>query len=91
MGWQDVCAVLYLTYPKTGTGGELNMDINKLRSKISLRGITQAELARKIGISENTMSAKLNNRGHFDTLQVASICEVLHINDDREKAEIFLS
>lgn len=67
------------------------MNGNKLRAYIISAGYTQGKLAKEIGISPNTMSAKLNGRSPFDTIEIERICTVLGITSNREKADIFLS
>jgi hypothetical protein len=42
-------------------------------------------------MSENTLSSKLNERRPFNTDEVLVICDLLHITDPAEKAQIFLS
>ena len=44
-----------------------------------------------IGISSNTLSAKILGRSFFDTQEIDIICEVLSIEDNNEKANIFLA
>ena len=66
-------------------------DKYKLRAKMALAGVSQNELADKIGMSKNTFSGKINGRGCFTTDQVNKICNVLQITDAGEKVEIFLA
>ncbi len=67
------------------------MRANILRAKMVEAGYNQRTLAKKINISENTLSNKLNGNRAFDVDEVVSICAVLNINSDEEKAYIFLS
>lgn len=53
--------------------------------------MTQEKLALAIGISKNTLSAKILGRSFFDTDEIDRICEVLSIVDNGEKADIFLA
>lgn len=64
---------------------------NLLRSAIARAGMTQERLAEAIGISSNTLSAKLLGKSFFDTEEIDRICEVLSIVDNNEKADIFLA
>lgn len=67
------------------------IDRNLLRSAIVRAGMTQEKLAEAIGISSNTLSAKILGRSFFDTQEIDIICEVLSIEDNNEKANIFLA
>lgn len=67
------------------------MNGNKLRAHIFSAGYTQGKLAREIGISPNTMSAKINGKSPFDTIEIERICRILGITSSKDKAEIFLS
>ncbi len=67
------------------------MDKNLLRSAIARAGMTQGQLAAAIGVSPNTLSAKIFGYSFFDTNEIDKICKVLLIQDEKEKAQIFLS
>ena len=67
------------------------MNISKLLGVMAEKGISQCALAKKLGISKNTVNAKLNGKGHFDTEQVSEICKILGIDDPEKKVEIFLA
>jgi len=64
---------------------------NLLRSAIARAGMTQEKLAEAIGISSNTLSAKLLGKRYFDTEEIDKICDALSIVDNNEKADIFLA
>jgi len=64
---------------------------NKLRGAIVAAGMTQNEVAARIGISRNTFSAKVNGKTCFDSDQIEKICQIVGIIDPAEKANIFLS
>lgn len=64
---------------------------NRLRSAIVSAGYTQKRLASEIGMSKNTISAKINGKGYFNTQEIDNICNILGINDCNEKTKIFLS
>ena len=51
----------------------------KLLGRIRECGLTQAQLAKAIGISQYTMSAKLNNKFSFSQEEIIAICKVLNI------------
>ena len=66
------------------------LDANKLKAKIVEVGMTQGELARKIGISQNTFTRKISGRRDFTVGEIDRICTVLGITDNGQKAQIFL-
>lgn len=63
---------------------------NLLRSRIAEKGLTQAALAKGIGVSKNTISSKINNKTPFNTDEIDRICSLLDITECTEKAHIFL-
>lgn len=67
------------------------LDKKRLMGAIVASGMTQKKLAEKIGMSKNTINAKINGKGNFDTEEIDKICDVLNINNDKEKVLIFLS
>ena len=67
------------------------LDKNLLKCAIVRAGMTQEKLAEAIGISSNTLTAKLLGRSYFDTEEIDRICDVLSITDNNEKADIFLA
>ncbi|MBP3554014.1 MAG: helix-turn-helix transcriptional regulator [Clostridia bacterium] len=64
---------------------------NKLKGAIVSAGMTQKELASRIGMSENGFSSKLAGKSSFDASQIVKICDILGITDAGEKVSIFLS
>ena len=46
------------------------VDKNKLAGAIASKGLTQKKLAEMIGVSKNTISAKMNNKSSFDTDEI---------------------
>ena len=67
------------------------LDRNLFRGAIARAGMTQESLAAAIGITGNTLSAKILGRSCFDTDEIDKICEVLSIVDNDEKVNIFLA
>lgn len=67
------------------------MNANLLKGKIVAAGMTQYELADKLGISRNTMTSRLSGRSSFTLEEVKLICQLLPISDNAEKVNIFLS
>ena len=72
-------------------GGDTMLNKNLLKSAIARAGMTQEKLAEAIGVSSNTLSAKLLGKSFFDTEEIDKICAVLSIVDNNEKANIFLA
>ena len=54
-------------------------DYSKLNGKMRESGITQANLAKMIGISETSMNLRLKNKANFKQNEMLDICNVLHI------------
>lgn len=63
----------------------------KLLEKIAEAGYTQRLLAKKMNISKNTLNAKINGKGYFDTKQIDEMCDILQITSDNDKILIFLA
>ena len=51
----------------------------KLLGKIRENGLTQAQLATKIGLSETTLNLTLNNKRSFKQNEITQSCRVLGI------------
>ena len=66
----------------------MKFDYSKLLGRIRECGFTQARLAKAIGISKATLSAKLNNQFYFTAKEMLDICKVLNI-PLRELSEYF--
>ena len=66
------------------------MSSNKLKGKIAEAGYSQRSLATELGMSKNTLNAKVNGKIPFNTDEIEKICEKLGIHDRTEKAAIFL-
>ena len=84
----------YFIDPEMGQfkiGGENMLDARKLKGKIAERGLTQGELAKAIGISDNSMTNKMSGRRDFTIGEIDRICKVLQISDCVTKAQIFLA
>ncbi len=60
------------------------MNINKLKGKIKEAGMSQAELALKMGISQNSLSRKINNVREFTLAEVVTMMQLLGINDPKD-------
>lgn len=67
------------------------MQVNKLRARMALVGINQADLANQCGFTENTLCNKIAGKTEFKANEIVRICEVLGIDDPTEQADIFLT
>ena len=63
---------------------------NKLKGKIAEAGYSQRSLASELGMSKNTLNAKVNGKVPFNTVEIERLCAKLGIHDGAEKAAIFL-
>ena len=62
------------------------VDVNRLKSRMVLKGFTQRQLVREmnnrgIKTSENTFSSKMNGRSKFDCADADVICDILDIEN----------
>ena len=57
------------------------MNVRKLKAKIVENGLTQEQLAKKMGISVQNLNAKLNNRANLTLNEVISLVKILNITD----------
>ena len=56
-----------------------------------MSGISRKELAKKIHMSESTLSDKINGKRSFTVDEVERLCEILGIVSSDEKVSIFLA
>lgn len=66
------------------------INTRKLKAAMIEAGCTQKELAEKLGISENSVSKKINGKRSFNIDEACAVCEALNIVDVVTKAQIFL-
>ena len=62
-----------------------------LKAAIVEAGYTQASLSKKLDMSENTLSAKINGHSKFFIDEATAICKLLNITDEKKKVQIFLA
>lgn len=60
-----------------------------LKSFFVKNGFTQENVAKKIGISHQSLSDKINNKVQFKVNEVSALCEMLNIRE--EKDDIFFA
>lgn len=54
---------------------------NLLRAEWAKKGYSQAQVAEQIGISEKTLSLKVNGKGIFGTDEIQKLIDLLDIKD----------
>lgn len=64
------------------------MSFDKLKGKMAEQGISQTKLAESLGITVQSLNAKLNGRKQFTLREVVKITEVLDIS---EPVDIFFN
>lgn len=57
---------------------------SNLEAELARANITRAEIAAKIGVSANTMSAKLSGRSEFDLEEMQAIKKTLETTTESE-------
>lgn len=62
-------------------------DYSKLLGKMREKNLTQAELSKKIGISESTLNFSLKNKRPFKQDEMLKICKILEL--DLENIECY--
>lgn len=60
-----------------------------LKGKMVANGYTQMQLAGKMNICLNSLSAKINAKKAFTLPEAHRLCKILNITDPQEKCEIF--
>ena len=65
-------------------------DTTYLKVKMTIKGVTNRELARILGISECNFSRKLNNRTNWSVDQIKTVSKYLNLSD-KELGKIFFS
>lgn len=66
------------------------LNVNLLKGKMAEKGYSQKELAKAIGISDNTLSSRMCLHTPLNTDEIERICGVLDITESDDKINIFL-
>lgn len=66
------------------------MNQRALKSKMVYYGLTQRDVANKLGVSIQTVNDRVNGRTDFDAGEIVKMCELLHIDSPDEICDIFL-
>ena len=80
--------IIYLSQNRDG-GDKMNA--LKFKAAMVEAGYTQSSLAKAAKISPNTLSAKINGKSRLYVDDIQLFCNLLHIDSDSQKVEIFLS
>jgi transcriptional regulator with XRE-family HTH domain len=65
------------------------VNTNKVKARIMELGLTQEDVAKKLGIDYSTFNVKINNNRRFYVDEVAKLCELLNIKTSTELREYF--
>lgn len=65
-------------------------DHNKLRGKIREKYGSEVKFAKSMGLSQATLSAKLNDKVDFTRTELIKMQELLNISDDEFREIFFL-
>ena len=76
----NLIGVLY-KYPKYATKGSGEMSFDKLKGKMVEAHVSQAKLSEKLGITVQSLNAKLNGRTQFTLEEAVRITEFLNLKD----------
>ena len=56
-------------------------DYSKLNGLINQKYATRVNFATKIGLSENSLSSKMNNKQPWKQAEICKVCDLLEINE----------
>lgn len=62
-----------------------------LEEKIQQSGLKKISIAKKLDVSQTTLTALINNRAEFRASQIRTMCRILDIKDDAEMKAIFFA
>lgn len=54
---------------------------NKVKGRMREKGLTQAVVARRLGMSTQAFSSKVNGKTDFRLSELEALCNILDIND----------
>ncbi len=60
------------------------IDGNKLKGVIRGAGLSQSETARKIGISPQSLNAKINGKAEFNSKEIIAFRKLFHLDGQIE-------
>lgn len=65
------------------------LDTNKIKGRLVELGLTQKDVAKKLGITQPTASQKINNIRPMDLAEAEKLAELLCINAEEFQAYFF--
>lgn len=65
-------------------GGRRMVLTNEIKGRIVAKGLTQADIAKILGISTKTFNSKLNGKGTLDVNDIEKLIEILDIKNPME-------
>lgn len=66
-------------------------DTAKLNDRIQASGLKKGYIAKVLGVTDATLSRKINNAQDFRASEINALCELLGINSLEEKEAIFFA
>lgn len=66
-------------------------DSKAVKKIISEKGLKLQYIAKMLGITRYALSLKINNENEFKTSEVTAMCELLEIDDLKEKERLFFA
>lgn len=67
------------------------VDSAKLKAILVERNLRQEDAAKALGISPQTFNYKINNKNEFLSSEIAKLCEILDLADERKVVHIFFA
>ena len=64
---------------RKGDEAEMNILTSEIRAELARKGITQGALAKQIGISEYSLSKKINGKAQFKLEEAQKIVSILGV------------
>lgn len=66
-------------------------NVEMLKNKIASQGYKLSYVAEQLNLSRAGLYKKLNNKTQFNQFEIETLCDLLSINDLKEKEEIFFA
>lgn len=63
----------------------------ELRALVARSGLKYRYIAKKVGLTPQSLSNKIKNKSEFKASEILKLCEVLHITDANVKECIFFN
>lgn len=66
-------------------------DTRRLEEKIAMSGLKLSYIANELGITYYSLSQKIHNKTEFKASEIKAMCNLLRINNLKEKEAIFFT